>query len=255
MFGRTDLVIERENEKKNIEIREKTSGITEYKGKNGENSHITLSFPDIIKTTDYSDLKNEIINALKSLLPNAKNGVMVVGLGNTDITPDAIGPFTTERVLATRHIMGDFAKNYGLESLKSVSVIAPNVLGKTGIESAEIIKSIVKSTKPEAVIVIDALCSSDLNRLFKTVQLTDAGISPGSGVKNSRKALNKETLGVPVIAIGVPTVAELKNTDGGMIVTAKDADILCKNLSEILSVSLNLFLQPDTDPEIVLSLV
>ena len=255
MFGRTDLCIENEKTKENVKITEKKEGITLYEGENDGSRHITVAFPDILKTVDYSTLENEIILSLKSLLPEIKGNIMVVGLGNTDITPDAIGPFTADGVLATRHIMGDFAKNIGLDTLKSVSVISPNVLGKTGIESAEIIKSVAESTKPQAVIAIDALCASDLERLFRTIQLTNGGISPGSGVKNSRKALNKETLGVPVVAVGIPTVAELKNNDGQMIVTAKDADILCKNISEILSRSINLFLQPDTDPEIILSLV
>lgn len=255
MFERTDLCIEKDKEKENVKIIKKSDGITVFKGENKEDKHITISFQNIMTMTDHSELEKEIELSLKSLMPKVDGNVMVVGLGNTEITPDAIGPFTAEKILATRHLMGNFAKNIGLESLKSVSVISPNVLGKTGIESAEIIKSVAEKIKPQAVIAVDALCSLDVNRLFSTIQLSNMGISPGSGVKNSRKALNKETLGVPVVAVGIPTVAELKNSDGEMIVTAKDADILCKNLSEILSRSINTFLQPETDPEIIFALV
>ena len=145
-------------------------------------------------------------------------------------------------------------------------MVAPNVLGKTGIEVSEIIESIVKKTAPQAVIVIDALASMSITRLFKTVQLCDTGISPGSGVKNSRRELSQKTLGVPVIAVGVPTVVdaltlafeiteELPKNDTDMIVTPKDADLLCHRISEILSSSLNVFLQPNIAPEIIFSLV
>ena len=169
-------------------------------------------------------------------------------------------------MLATRHIIGDFAEKIGLKGLKSVSVIAPNVLGKTGIEVSELIGGAVKTILPDAVIVIDALCSKSTERLFSCIQLCNNGISPGSGVKNSRKEISRKTLGVPVVAIGVPTVVDAKTiafeltgkeakSENEMIVTPKDADLLCEKISDFLSSSLNVFLQPKIERDVILSLV
>ena len=190
----------------------------------------------------------------------------MAGLGNTDITPDAVGPLTAKGILATRHITGQFAESIGLKGLKSVSVISPGVLGKTGIEVRELIIGAAAAVNPDAVIVIDALASKSTERLFKTVQLCDTGISPGSGVKNSRSEISEKTLGVPVIAVGVPTVVdaetlafELTNKEpereSGMFVTPKEVDLLCERISEILSAALNVFLQPEIDEDIILGLV
>lgn len=229
-------------------------------------TYITVEFPEIYKINDYDNLKEAIIKALGTLLPQRGKKLLVAGLGNTDITPDAVGPFTAKKILATRHISGQFAENIGLKGLKSVSVIAPGVLGQTGIEVSELIKSAVETVKPDAVIVIDALASKSTDRLFKTVQFSDTGISPGSGVKNSRQEISEKTVGVPVIAVGVPTVVDAetlafeltnkepeKNSD--MFVTPKEVDLLCDRISEILSLALNVFLQPEIDEDIILGLV
>ena len=190
----------------------------------------------------------------------------MAGLGNTDITPDAVGPLTVRQILATRHITGQFAESIGLKGLKSVSVISPGVLGQTGIETTELIKCAVDATKPDAVIVIDALAAGSAARLFRSLQLCNTGITPGSGVKNSRREISEKTLGVPVIAIGVPTVmdaeslaAELTGCEteksADMFVTPKDVDLLCGRISEILSQALNIFLQPEIDRDIIAQLV
>jgi len=224
-----------------------------------------VQFPELLKTADFEPLKIALKESLLCLL-NQRDNILVVGLGNREITADSIGPFTASKLLATRHISGKFAENIGLSGLKSVAVISPDVLGKTGIESYEIVESVAKKIKPSAIIAIDALAAGSVNRLFRTVQLSNTGISPGSGVKNSRKELSEETLSVPVIGIGVPTVVdagslafELTNkepSDGtDMIVTPKDCDILCHKISEILSSVLNEFLQPEIDSEIINSLV
>lgn len=155
-------------------------------------TYITVEFPEIYKINDYSNLKKAIIKALSILLPSGGKNLLVAGLGNTDITPDAVGPFTAKKILATRHISGQFAESIGLKGLKSISVIAPGVLGQTGIEVSELIKSTAQTVKPDAVIVIDALASKSTDRLFKTVQLSDTGISPGSGVKNSREEISEK---------------------------------------------------------------
>lgn len=255
---RTDLAIEKK-EQNSFKNTKKSENLTLEEMKENEEIYITLSFPEILKITDSEELEREIINSLKKLIPDDKKNILAVGLGNTEITADSIGPMTASNLLATRHIMGEFAENIGLKGLNSVSVITPSVLGKTGIESAEIIKSVVSSIKPQAVIVIDALCSASEERLFRTIQFTNTGITPGSGVKNSRKELNEKTLGVPVIAVGIPTVIDIgaffEKTDTQMIVTPKDADILNQKLSEILSRAMNIFLQDKIDKEIILSLV
>lgn len=229
-------------------------------------TYITLEYPDINKIADYSGIKEEIKKALSFLLNGVNGTVLAAGLGNTEITPDSVGPFTAKKILATRHISGQLAESIGLKGLKSVAVITPDVLGKTGIETSELIKSAADTVKPEAVIVIDALAAKDTERLFKTVQMCDTGIRPGSGVKNSRSEISKKTLGVPVIAVGVPTVTDVESiaysltgvvpeTESGLFVTPKDADLLCDRISEILSLSLNEFLQPEIEPDIIAGLV
>ena len=277
MSFRTDLAIEL-NSKKSLEENTEKIGeiaLTEIRVENDRQSaeinrpkgtYITVQFPEILKMTDSENLEKAIKKALSVLLPKPLEKILVVGLGNNEITPDSIGPLTATQLLATRHIWGEYAENLGLHGLKSVSVISPNVLGKTGIEAAELVKSVTDSIKPQAVIAIDALAAGSTSRLFRTVQLCNSGISPGSGVKNSRKELSQNTLGVPVIALGVPTVVDtgiIAEERGGiknestteMVVTAKDVDILCRKLSEILARCLNIFLQPEIDPEIILSLV
>ncbi|MBQ7726540.1 MAG: GPR endopeptidase, partial [Clostridia bacterium] len=150
-------------------------------------TYITVEFPQLYQIADTGDLKAAIRQALTELFPKKREVLLVAGLGNTEITADSIGPHTAAHLLATRHIAGQFAKSVGLEKLKSVSVITPGVLGRTGIEATELIKGAADAVEPDAVLVIDALASSSVSRLFKTVQLCDSGISPGSGVKNSRK--------------------------------------------------------------------
>ena len=134
---------------------------------------------------------------------------LVVGLGNRDVTPDALGPHTVECLNVTRHIVKEYGKYaMGEEAVNMVSAIAPGVMAQTGMESYEIIKGIVETTKPDAVIVVDALAARNTKRLNRTIQIADTGIHPGSGVGNHRNEISKETLGIPVIAIGVPTVVD-----------------------------------------------
>lgn len=230
-------------------------------------TYITVKFGDLTILPDLSDIRNAVITALNELLPEKRDNVLVVGLGNSDITPDAIGPMTADRMLATRHIGRELAENLGLDGLKSVSALIPGVLGKTGIEALEIIKGTISRTKPSAVIVIDALAARRTERLCKTVQLCNTGISPGSGVNNSRMEISQKVLGIPVIAIGIPTVVDVASLIGdftgqktpeklrGMMVTPKDIDLLIRRSAELLSESLNLFLQPQIDEKTLRALV
>ena len=218
------------------------------------NKYATLYFENLERITDFMPLEQQFLKAIKLLLKDCEK-VLVVGLGNREITADSVGPKTAERILATRHITGKFAEEIGLSGLKSVAVTVPDVLGNTGIEVQEILKGTVEKIKVDAVIVIDALCAKSTDRIFKTIQLTDSGIAPGSGVKNKRKELNKFTLGVKVIAIGVPTVIDFPNDSENLVVTPKECDFLSTKISEVLSRCLNLYLQPNIDPEILFQLV
>ena len=195
--------------------------------------------------------------------------VLVVGLGNRDVTPDALGPHTVECLNVTRHIVKEYGKYaMGEEAVNMVSAIAPGVMAQTGMESYEIIKGIVETTKPDAVIVVDALAARNTKRLNRTIQIADTGIHPGSGVGNHRNEISKETLGIPVIAIGVPTVVDaativrdtmenllstLETDDKyemmqeliaphlyGMFVTPKDIDESIDRIGETIAEGLNL---------------
>ncbi len=147
-----------------------------------------------------------LADELRRLFPDqADASSLVVGLGNWHVTPDALGPKVVEELLVTRHLF-EYAPDYVDDGMRSVCAIAPGVLGLTGIETGDVIQGIVKKVKPARVIAVDALAARSMDRLGSTIQIADTGISPGSGVGNKRQALNQETLGVPVLAIGVPTV-------------------------------------------------
>lgn len=223
-------------------------------------TYITAELEPLTDNLRDGDAKAEYIGKLiEPLLP--KDGtILIAGIGNETITPDALGPKSANNILATRHISGELKRSLGLAGLRSVAVLAPGVLGQTGIETGELIKSVVKSIKPSAVIAIDALASRSLSRLGCTIQISDAGISPGSGVGNHHLSLNKETMGIPVIGIGVPTVvdaqtlalelipeAELSYPQKGlvsprgeqMIVTPREIDLLIERASRLVGMSLN----------------
>ncbi len=219
--------------------------------------YITLEVPHIAgEAMDIDNAAAAVSRELSALLGGASN-VLVIGLGNTDITPDALGPKTADRVLATRHIRADFWQRIGISPLSPVSSLAPGVLGQTGIESAEVIAAVCDKIKPDAVIAVDALAAADISHLGNTVQLSDAGISPGSGVGNRRSALNRKNLGTPVIALGVPTVADSSvfGGDGGFIVTPREIDMLILRASELLGDAINFSLQPNIDRDFLRHLV
>ncbi len=216
-----------------------------------------------VETRDLSELPNElgeeasvVADEIVSLCGGKISSALVIGLGNSDITPDALGPQVTSKILTTRHLHSETATNNPLRELASVSALAPGVLGQTGMEAAEIVKALCKQISPDVVLVVDALACSDISRLGKTVQLTDTGISPGSGVQNSRKELSFKTLGVKTIAIGVPTVVDMhtiiENCTGvpphkgspNMMVTPRSVDRIIEKTALILSLAINKALQP-----------
>jgi spore protease len=176
----------------------------------GIGKYITLE-SNLMKFDD-DESREEIINYLKDELidilgHDKTKKTLLIGLGNWNITSDALGPKTVEKTLVTRHIFKNYNKDYD-DDFTEVSGISPGVMGMTGIETGEIVKSVVDKIKPDRVIAIDALASRKMERVNSTIQISTAGISPGSGIGNKRQALNKEYLGVDVIAIGVPTVVD-----------------------------------------------
>lgn len=228
--------------------------------------YVTAEFPSVSAYTNYADdISAALAKELGELLP--KEGlVLVVGLGNKQITPDALGPLACQGIFSTRHISPQVAEQTGLRGLRPVAAIAPGVLGQTGIETSEIILSIVDDLKPAAVIVIDALAARSVSRLGKTVQLADSGISPGSGVLNSRKELSRKTLGIPVISTGIPTVVDaatiisdltphqtqpvdIDPLANAMMVTPRDIDLIVQRGAKVLSMAINCALQPVLSPE------
>lgn len=234
-------------------------------------TYITIDVPPF---SDDAPTDDRLITAIKTelmrLLPKSGT-VLVIGLGNTAITPDAFGPNTAKRVLATRHIAGELSRSAGLGDLRAVAVVAPGVLGQTGIETVEILSGIVDRIKPSCVIAVDALASRRLSRLGRTVQMSNTGIAPGSGVGNHRLRINEETLGVPVISIGVPTVvdaitlaADLTGTEctdtveprgAKMIVTPQEIDLIIDRASHAVAHSINCALQTHLSHEVLLELV
>ncbi len=200
-----------------------------------------------------------------------------MGLGNRDVTADSLGPCTVDNLFITRHIIREYGRQaYRASKIHQISALVPGVMAKTGMETAEIIKGVIKETTPDIVIVIDALAARSTKRLNRTVQITDTGIHPGSGVGNHRNALTKESLGVPVIAIGIPMVVDAgtivqdaleklsEEFDGGkasldyfrnsadtqlhnMYVTAKNIDETTKRLSFTLSEAINIALDMERE--------
>ena len=221
---RTDLLIDLytgEYDKEKIDLhREKDQDIeivdivikdedNEFKKKKGK--YTTVQFSDVTDKENQKRVEEIVTRYLKAMLeylhisPDAS--CLVVGLGNRESTPDSLGPRVIEKILVTKYLF-DTPGVQVANDYRNVSVFSPGVLATTGIESSEMILGIIERTKPDFLIVIDALASTSLDRINKTIQMTDSGIHPGSGIGNNRKEINKESLGIPVISIGVPTVIE-----------------------------------------------
>lgn len=217
--------------------------------------------------SEFDNSANVIAKELEKLVPRSDGCILVAGLGNEQITPDSIGPRAVKELLVTRHIQSINSNLYQTAGFGCLAAISPGVLGQTGIESANIIKSIAQNIMPKCIIIIDALASRRLNRLATTVQISDNGINPGSGVSNKRLALDKEFLGFPVISVGVPTVVDaatiaydlLEELHGGeseeyasviekillgsgkdMFVTPKDNDIIAEKTANLIATAINI---------------
>lgn len=215
---RTDLAIDYVEDKKELEgVKHNTEiidGITVTNVELNENNvlnkkkgkYITLEFEDVTDSENREKIINVLTTILKEMLKLNKDSFgLVVGLGNDKSTPDSLGPLVVNDIIVTNHLylLDELSSNY-----KRLSAINPGVMGETGIETSDIIEAIVSKIQPSYLIVIDSLASKSIERLNKTIQITDTGIHPGSGIGNKRKEISFETLGIPVIAIGVPTVVD-----------------------------------------------
>lgn len=238
-------------------------------------NYVTIQAPPFTGSVDTSYQEIEMIaKEIGRMLPKDPKLVLVAGLGNRSITPDALGPDVANQILATRHIKKEVAREVGLGDLTPVAAIAPGVLGQTGVETGEIIASVAREIQPSAVIVIDALASKSLERLGCTIQISDTGIVPGSGVQNARKALNRETMGIPVIAVGIPTVVDaatiacdllddesdatrqkVEPRGAAMMVTPREVDVMMERAAKVLGLAINKALQPAMELEDIQMLV
>ena len=175
-------------------------------------SYVTLEAPNMIDEDEgyHREISIQLSKVLKRLFPQKEDfTTLVVGLGNRAVTPDSLGPRVVDNLCMTRHIIKEFGRYViGDSCHKSVSSIVPGVMAQTGIESMEIVRGITKETNPDIIIAVDALAARSTRRLNRTIQITDTGINPGSGVGNHRHALNGESMGIPVIAVGIPTVVD-----------------------------------------------
>lgn len=222
--------------------------------------YITLNVESFVNNTDIFDGRIEAFaDVLKTVIPKNINSVLVAGLGNENITADALGPKVNNYVLSTRHVVNDLQAKASLKDLFSVATITTGVLGETGIETCEIIKGVVEQIKPSCVIAVDALAASSADRLGNTVQFSTTGISPGSGVGNHRHEISQKTLGVPVVSIGIPTVvctsAYSGNDSDSAFVTPREIDRITEQGAKLIGMGINLCLQKNIDLQEMLALV
>lgn len=261
MENRTDLAVEcfESAEKTKLDgviVRENNAVTTvEVTNENGalalgkpKGKYVTLNVQSFVTDTNVFDERlNEFSSVLKTVLPKNAASVLVVGVGNENITADSLGPKTNDYVLATRHILPDLQKSLAADDLFNVATVTTGVLGETGIETAEIVKGIVRQISPDCVIAVDALAASSAERLGTTIQFSDSGISPGSGVGNHRDEISSTTVGVPVIAIGIPTVVStgVISGDGGdtAFVTPREIDRITEQGAKLIGMGINVCLQ------------
>ncbi|HIT66977.1 MAG TPA: GPR endopeptidase [Candidatus Merdisoma merdipullorum] len=223
-------------------------------------TYITLEAPKLSDPDEdyHREVSETLAEYLKELLGTGQErSVLVVGLGNRDVTPDALGPEVVNNLRITRHVVREYGRAaFAKEKIHMVSGIVPGVMAQTGMETLEIVRGVAEETRPDVIVAIDALAARSSKRLNRTIQISDAGIHPGSGVGNHRHSLTKETTGVPVIAIGVPTVVDAATIVydatrdrnavlpglNSMFVTPKDIDETIKRLSFTISEALNIAL-------------
>ncbi len=221
-------------------------------------TYITLEAPAMTEPEEdyHQEISRILAEEIRGILPNPdkEQSILVVGLGNREVTADSLGPNVVDNLFVNRHIVMEYGKvAYNRTKMHLVSSLVPGVMAKTGMESAEIIRGVIGETKPDQVIVIDALAARSTKRLNRTIQITNTGIQPGSGVGNHRNAITEETLHIPVLALGVPTVVDAATIVGdamgerpatlkelnNMYVTTKDVDQQIRQISHIICDGIN----------------
>ena len=230
--------------------------------------YATLSIRDLLRreTDAFPRACRAVAKILRQLAPSNQDPrapVLVIGLGNRAVTPDAIGPLCCQNVLATRHLVEQSPEQF--RAFRPVAVLAPGVLGTTGVETGELVLGVIDRIHPELILAVDALAARRLSRLMCTIQMTDTGIVPGSGVGNARTALTQTALGVPVLSIGVPTVVDgatlaadiaqqsgaqceaLDDLNTPVLVTTRDVDQQTADAARVIGYGINLFLHPSLD--------
>lgn len=247
-------------------------------------SYVTIEAPGMQEPDEgfHREVSEALARQLIKIIPDVgqEKGILVVGLGNREVTADALGPHVVDQLCVTRHIIREYGKAaYNKEQMHQISGMEPGVMAKTGMEAAEMIKGVVEQTRPDLLVVVDALAARSTKRLNRTIQITDTGIQPGSGVGNHRNALTGESMGIPVIAIGVPTVVDAATivTDAfekllegigeaerreclgecrsafselhNMYVTSKDIDAVIRRVSYTVSEGINLALSMELPAE------
>ncbi len=231
--------------------------------------YITIDAPNL-RERDlevFDKVSYYMVEAMKGMITDEmrRKGVLIIGLGNRYVTADALGPKVIEKTMVTRHLLKAIPDQVD-SRVRPVSAVAPGVLGITGIETEEMVSAIAKSAGPGAIIAVDALAARSVERISNTIQISDTGIQPGAGVGNKQKGLTKETLGVPVIAVGTPTVVYATTivndalgsdkTSGinhaqiqDMVVTPKEIDTVIEDMSKIISMGLNLLIHEGVSTE------
>jgi len=242
----TDLIVESNISNGTDKVIFKEKSILVKESTFNKNHYTTIYFDDIVDASKFKKVQDIFVRELKKYLNLKKNEkILVIGLGNEKSTPDSLGPSTVKNILITRYLFlfGDVEKGY-----QNVSAFIPDVMGNTGIETSHIVRKIVDEVQPTKVIVIDSLKSDHIERINRTIQITDKGIHPGSGVDNVRKEISFKTLGVDVVAIGVPTVVNLcsifKQSSLGenLIVTPTNIDFMIEKLSILIGNGINISL-------------
>ena len=255
------------NERKEDFIRISTIEITDERGERAlgkpKGKYVTISFPSAANLTyaDFLKLCDAVSVELRAFCWDFSH-TLVCGIGNQDLSSDALGPIAANHILVTHHLKQMDGMPIGMGGFGDVSAFIPGSMAKTGMETAAMIHSIVDHARPDAVIAIEALAAREADRLARTIQISDSGITPGSGIGNVRSALNRETVGVPVIAIGVPTVVdtatllhdalkenfpneEVISSLSGLFVAPKEIDAIAENMGKVIGYAINRTLHGD----------
>jgi spore protease len=255
------------NERRDDFIRISTIEITDERGEKTlgkpKGKYVTISFPSAANLTyaDFLKLCDAVSVELRAFCWDFSH-TLVCGIGNRDLSSDALGVIAADHVLVTHHLKQMDGMPLGMGGFGDVSAFSPGSAAKTGIETAAIVHSIVDNIRPDAVIAIDALAAREADRLARTIQISDVGITPGSGVGNVRSALNQKTVGVPVIAVGVPTVVdtatllrdalegfspneEVISSLSGLFVAPKEIDMIAENMGKVIGYAINRTLHGD----------